>query len=252
MYNLIIRPLGYDHSLRLAVRDRGRPVGMVVLSRQAGEPEFTAHDLDLLVALEPHLAHAFASTPGRPPLVNSDAQEDEGLIITDRDGRMRYLSPHARTLLLYATNDEIAPGKFRPAGKLALPPPVAQLARTLADVFAGHSPRAPPVHCHENNWGQFVFRAHWLEGEGADQPLVGIRISRREPLPVRLLRCMERLPLSERQIEVSLHLASGHTYAAIAKHLGVSRPTVIYHAQEVFNKLGVVSRAELQAKLMAL
>ena len=63
---------------------------------------------------------------------------------------------------------------------------------------------------------------------------------------------MEHLPLSERQIAVSLHLASGLTYAAVAERLGISRSTVIFHAQEVFNKLGVASRAELQAKLMAL
>jgi DNA-binding CsgD family transcriptional regulator len=63
---------------------------------------------------------------------------------------------------------------------------------------------------------------------------------------------MQDLPLSGRQIEVSLHLASGRTYADIAERLGVSRPTAIYHAQEAFNKLGVSGRAELQAKLMAL
>jgi DNA-binding CsgD family transcriptional regulator len=63
---------------------------------------------------------------------------------------------------------------------------------------------------------------------------------------------MEKLPLSERQIEISLHLASGRTYSAIAERLGISRPTVIYHAQEVFNKFGVAGRAELQAKLMTL
>jgi hypothetical protein len=33
MYNLVIRPLGYHKSLRLAVRDGGRPVGVIVVSR---------------------------------------------------------------------------------------------------------------------------------------------------------------------------------------------------------------------------
>jgi DNA-binding CsgD family transcriptional regulator len=52
---------------------------------------------------------------------------------------------------------------------------------------------------------------------------------------------MQHLPLSERQVEVSLHLLSGRTYADIADRLGMGRPTAIYHAQEVFNKLGVSS-----------
>ncbi len=252
IYNLIFRPLGYDGGLRLAVRDRGRPLGGIAISRSAGEPEFAARDLDLLVALEPYFAHAFRQGEGHAPFIESDAEEDQGLIIADRDGRVRHLSPRARALLFYATHDEVAPGRLRPAEKLALPPPVARLARMLARTFEGKAPARPPVHHHANGWGQFVFRAYWLDGEGAEPPLVAIRISRREPLAVRLLRRMESLPLSERQIEVSLHLASGETYAAIAERLGLSRPTVIYHAQELFNKLGVASRAELAAKLMTL
>jgi DNA-binding CsgD family transcriptional regulator len=252
LYNLILRPMDYHDAIQLAVRDRGRPVGVVKISRGVGAPEFTARELDLLAALEPYLAHAFAGSPGAMPLIESDAEEDQGLIIADRNGRVRHLSPQARALLIYATCDEIAPGKARARGKLELPPPVAQLARTLAQVFDGQVPATPPVHHHKNGWGEFVFRAYWLEGQGAEPPLVGIRVSRREPLPVRLLRRMEHLPLSQRQIEVSLHLVSGETYAAIAERLGVTRPTVIYHAQEVFNKLAVASRAELQAKLMTL
>lgn len=252
LYNLILRPMDYHDAIQLAVRDRGRPVGVVKISRGVRTPEFTARELDLLAVLEPYLAHAFAGSSSAMPLVESDAEEDQGLIIADRDGRVRHLSPQARALLFYATSDEIAPGKIRASAKRELPAPVAQLARTLARVFEGPATATPPVHHHKNAWGEFVFRAYWLEGEGTEPPLIGIRVSRREPLQVRLLRRMEHLPLSERQIEVSLHLASGETYAAIAERLGVSRPTVIYHAQEIFNKLGVSSRGELQAKLMTL
>ena len=251
MYNLIFRPLGCDGGLRLAVRDRGRPVAGIAISRSEGEREFAKGDLDLLVSLEPYFSHAFETPPGPSPLAESEADEDQGLVIADRDGRIKYMSQQARVLLFYATNEDVAPGKLR-TGKQELPPPIAQLARSLTQVFESDAPAAPPVHCQQNSWGEFVFRAHWLKGQGARSPLVAIRINRREPLSIRLLRKMERLPLSERQMEVSLHLASGETYAAIAERLGISRSTVIYHAQEVFNKLGVASRAELQSKLMAL
>lgn len=252
IYNLIFRSFAYSHGLRVAVRDRGRPLVGVLVSRSPGDPEFTPRDLDLLVALEPYFAHAFERSLGRSPSVESDAEEDHGLVIADRDGRVRYLSPQARILLFYATHDEIGPGKLRLTEKPALPPAVARLARMLAETFEGKAPLAPPAHHHKNSWGEFVFRAYWLNGEGAAPPLVGIRINRLEPLPIKVLRHMERLPLSERQAEVSLHLASGLTYSAIAERLGVSRTTAIFHAQQVFNKLGVASRAELQAKLMAI
>jgi DNA-binding CsgD family transcriptional regulator len=249
MYNLILRPIDYCDGLQLAVRERGCPLGVVKVSRGAGAPEFAQRDLDLLIALEPYLAHAFVSSHEATCFVDSDADEDEGLIITDRDGRLRHLSAQARILLFYAAQSEAG---WATRGASELPTKVTRLARNLAQTFQGKTPSSPPVHVHENAWGQFVFRANWLDSVDATAPLVGIRVTRREPLPVRLLRRIEQLPLSERQVEVSLHLASGLTYAAIAERLGLSRSTVIFHVQEVFNKLGVASRAELQAKLMAL
>jgi DNA-binding CsgD family transcriptional regulator len=251
MYNRVFRPLGCDGGLRLALRHGGRPLGGIAVSRSEGEREFTKQDLNLLVSLEPYFSHAFDLPLGPAPLVESDADEDQGLIVADRDGRIRYLSRQARALLFYATNEDIAPGKIR-AGKQELPQRIARLARSLVEVFEGGAPTSPPTYRQQNNWGELVFRAYWLQGQGARSPLVAIRINRREPLPIRLLRRMELLPLSERQTEVSLHLASGKTYKQIAERLGVSNPTVIYHAQEVFNKLGVAGRAELQAKLMTL
>jgi DNA-binding CsgD family transcriptional regulator len=251
LYNLIRRPLGYASGIQLAVRDRGRPLGAVVMSRDGNAPEFSARDIDLLVALEPYLAQAFSRSATAMPLVESEAEEDHGLIITDCEGRIRHMSRQARVLLFYATHGQIAPGMPGTAHKLSLPPAIARLARTLAQVFEDKAV-PPPVRHHNNGWGEFAFRASWLDGEDSKPPLIGIRISRREPVAIRLLRRMERLPLSERQIEVALHLASGRTYAEMAERLGVSRPTVIYHAQELFNKLGVANRAELQARLMAL
>jgi DNA-binding CsgD family transcriptional regulator len=252
LHNLIRRPLGYYSGVQVLVRDRGRPLAAVVISRDAGGPDFAPRELDLLVALEPHLAHALARPPSAALLVESNAEGDQGLAITGRDGRLQYLSPQARVLLFYATHPKIVPGEHRHNEEPALPLPVARLARKLAQTYEGKAPPTPPVHFHENCWGRFVFHAYWLHGLGTEPPLVGIRISRQESLSARLLRRMEHLPLSERQIAVSLHVASGLTYEAIAERLGISRSTVIFHAQEVFNKLGVASRAELQAKLMAL
>ena len=251
-YNLILRPLGYCGGLRVAVRDGQRPLAMIAISRDIGTPEFNARDLDLLIALEPYFAHAFQGDAGGAPYVESDAEEDQGLIVADREGRLLYLSRSASVLLFYATHPEVRPGTLRLRERPVLPPPVARLARMLAQTFERQAPSLPPVHRHENAWGRFVFRAYWLKSQAASSPLVAIHVKRLEPLPVRVLRRMEHLPLSERQVEVSLHLSAGLTYAAIAERLGVSRTTAIFHAQQVFNKLGVSGRAELQAKLMAL
>jgi DNA-binding CsgD family transcriptional regulator len=252
IYNLIFRSLGYCDGIRLAVRDGARPLVGIIISRGPGEAEFTPKDLVCLTALERYFAHAFDGSSNDAPLVESDAEEDQGLAIADRDGNLLHLSPHARVLLFYATHNEIAPGRLRVTPTPELPSPVLRTIHRLFDIFEGRPVPSPPIHRHKNDWGEFVFRAFWLEGEGANSPLVGIRINRLEPLPLRLLRHLEHLPLSGRQAEVSLHLASGLTYDAIAERIGVSRNTVIFHAQQVFNKVGVSSRSELQAKLMTL
>ena len=62
LYNVILRPMDYHDAIQLAVRDGGRPLGVVKISRGVGAPEFTARDLDLLAALEPYLAHAFSGS----------------------------------------------------------------------------------------------------------------------------------------------------------------------------------------------
>ena len=155
-------------------------------------------------------------------------------------------------LLFHATRNEIAPGRLCIADKPELPAAVLRTVQRLFGILEGKPVDAPPVHRQKSRWASSSSGAYWLEGEGAARPLVGIRISRLEPLPLRLLRHLDRLPLSGRQAEVSLHLASGLTYDAIAERVGVSRNTAIFHAQQVFNKLGVSSRSELQAKLMAL
>jgi DNA-binding CsgD family transcriptional regulator len=250
LYNEILRPLGHASGIQVMVRESGRALGAVVISRGPAEPELSTRELELLATLEPYFAHAFAGVRSEGPLVDSDADEDQGFLIVDRKGRLRHLSPQARALLFYAFHDDVEQANAQAAPDL--PPRVARLACTLARVFEGEAASAPPVHVQDSRWGQFVFRAHWLDGVEAEPPLVCIRIARREPLALRLLRRVDRLPLSGRQIEVAVHLAAGLTYAAIAERMGVSTPTAVYHAQELFNKLGVGSRAQLQAWLMEL
>jgi DNA-binding CsgD family transcriptional regulator len=249
LYNEILRPLAHASGIQVMVREGGRALGAVVISRGAAEPELSARDLALLATLEPHFAHALAGGCCDGPLVDSDADEDQGFVVVDRAGRVRHLSPQARALLFYAFHDDVARAGAQTPD---LPPRVARLATMLARVFDGEPAPAPPVHVQHSRWGQFVFRAHWLDGLGAEPPLVCIRVTRREPLTLRLLRRMDRLPLSGRQIEVAVYLATGLTYGAMAERMGVSTATAVYHAQELFNKFGVASRAELQARLMAL
>ena len=53
-----------------------------------------------------------------------------------------------------------------------------------------------------------------------------------------------RQMLSDREIEVLLHVARGETSKEIAASLGIGERTVNWHLERVFLKLGAGSRAE--------
>ena len=56
-----------------------------------------------------------------------------------------------------------------------------------------------------------------------------------------------RQMLSDREIEVLLHVARGETSKEIAASLGIGERTVNWHLERVFVKLGAGSRAEAVA-----
>jgi DNA-binding NarL/FixJ family response regulator len=53
--------------------------------------------------------------------------------------------------------------------------------------------------------------------------------------------------LTEREVEVLKLVASGRTNRAIASKLGISEKTVARHLSNIFNKLGLSSRAAATA-----
>ena len=126
-----------------------------------------------------------------------------------------------------------------------------RLCRDLAKVFAGDPFATAPVQHHRNVWGGFTFRGHWLEGEDPASGLVAIAIGYEEPLPIRLMRSLERQPLSRRQAQVCLLMAIGSSYDGIARQLGISRHTAISHGRWIYDKLDVHNRAELINKLLS-
>jgi DNA-binding CsgD family transcriptional regulator len=244
--NLVVRPARYDDFIQLVVRDGDVPKGYVNMPRTYGDRAFSDEELRRLAAIEPFLAHGLVKSDIPMPSAQSDAEGDSGLIIATTSGRMLHISPQARVLLFYFNNPTLVPGKVV-AAPSSLPSAVRRMCSNLKDVFEGKAATSPPVFRHSNAQGTFVFRAYWLDGIGAAQSLVGVSVHRQVPLPLKLATHVNKLPLSERQRQTALLMLAGLTYAQIGSQLGVRERTVISHAQEVFNKLGVNGRSELHA-----
>lgn len=246
-YNQVFRPLGYDDFLWMTVREPGKANGgLICLFRRHGETPFSADEARRLAALEPFLGHALArKEPADVALVDSG---ETGLIVADGTGRPIYLSSEGRRLLFLVTHPQVGSGTEATAAA-RLPPALQRICRNLAAVIAGDAVAAAPVHCHRNVWGGFTFRAYRLETEAAAS-LVGITVTRAEPLPIRLMRATQSLPLTHRQGQVCVLLANGLSHRAIADRLGISPHTVIAHTRAIYSGLDVRSRSELLNRLL--
>jgi DNA-binding CsgD family transcriptional regulator len=246
-FNLILRQLGYDDLIRLAFWDGERAVGGIMLSRAPGEREFSITDRHRLASLEGFFAHALVDGGHRDvPLVDSG---HEGLIIADTDGRAVHASAEGRRLLFLASNPRVLPSP--PLETVVLPAALTEICQTLERIFAEKPAQAAPVFHHRNVWGGFRFGCHWLDGADQSIKLIGITIAHEEPLPVRLTRTASNLPLSAREAQICVLLASGGTHEAIAARLGISAHTSIAHGKAIYQKLKVHSRSELLGKLLS-
>jgi hypothetical protein len=87
---------------------------------------------------------------------------------------------------------------------------------------------APPVITLDTKWGRHILRAYWLNDDyQSAEALIGVRIQRQEPMILRFVQAMGRLPLSPQQREIALMIAQGKSNQEIAEGLGVSAP--FYH-----------------------
>jgi DNA-binding CsgD family transcriptional regulator len=246
-YNLICRPSGYNGNfLRLYFRDGARVLGGVTMWRSITAHDWTAEEKRRLAAVGSFFVHALtAPTADGEALVDGG---DIGLIITDTTGNPVYLSADGRRLLFLASSPRNVNGTFSRPG--TLPPSVAQLCRNLSKVFSDDVPNSAPTYHHSNIWGEFTFRAQWLDPNKPGSGLVGVTISRKVALPIRLMQGAKKLSLSARQAEVCVLIASGASIETIAERLGISRHTANEHGKWIYHKVDVHTRAELVSKLL--
>ena len=215
------------------------------LWRAPSATSWTPEDKRRLGALESFFLHALTvPTPGETDMVDGD---ENGLIIANSVGKPVYFSAEGRRLLFLAASPQTIAAR-----SAVLPAPVAQLCRNLSRIFSNDASAADaPIHYHVNVWGGFTFRAHWLHQEQPGSGLIGITISRKIPVPIRLLRSVQKLSLSRRQAEVCVWMANGASNQMVSERLGISRHTANEHARWIYNKLDVHNRAELVSKLLS-
>jgi DNA-binding NarL/FixJ family response regulator len=109
------------------------------------------------------------------------------------------------------------------------------IAATVRDLFAGHSPISASI-------ARFIVRRTQGQSQG---PLQGQTQGQSQgqtkasPLPT-----LNTAKLTPREIDILWGIAKGFSYADIADHLGLSRQTVPGHIKSIYRKLEVNNRGE--------
>jgi DNA-binding CsgD family transcriptional regulator len=244
-YTEVYHPMRARQSLDAVVRVEGKPVGMLVLHRDADIP-FTDGEQRRLESVLPYLRLLWQ----RPPhmemesFIQSDGA-DRGVIVTGAAGRVQYLSATAEQLLrMCALHVGFDPAQ----GAGRLPPPLRELCAQFAARTHAQSGRVPTL-TFTNPWGRFVFRVFALQAPGIHDPqgsdLLGIAIERQEPLQLAIVRGFQQSTLSPKQRDIALMLALGKTADQVATQLGITSTTYRDHVQKIYEKMGVTQRADL-------
>jgi DNA-binding CsgD family transcriptional regulator len=250
-YNEILKRLDAHHVLYGVVREGGEPLGQLSLYRPADAPAFSPRERADLASVMRYIAYGVAGGEGHAGPAGDMAfeeTEDEAMLVADGAGTIRHASQRGRRLLLLATTSEINASSLTSAVNDRAQATLRGLCGKLQAVARGED-ASPPMLALDSAWGRYVMRAYWLDDERGPGALIGVRIQRQEPMILRFVQAMGRLPLSSQQREIALMIAQGRSNQEIADGLGISGNTVAYHVKQLFLKLDVHDRAGAVAKI---
>lgn len=231
--NDILKPLGLEHELRAAFRVDEACWGVGSIFREPGR-DFSDREMEFLAAVTATLAaasriavraeHAGRRAPGGPVIV-----------IAGLHGELRAATAAAAAWL--ADVEDAAPGRF-----------TMTLYSVVAHAHASASGTARArMRDARNNW--VVLQASRLiTGDDPEQMVVTVEPATTLDLATLLLAAYG---VTAREQEVCLEVLSGSPTLEIARHLFISPHTVHDHLKSLFGKVGVGSRGELVAKLVA-
>ncbi len=231
--NDLLKPQGLEHELRAAFRIDDACWGVGSIFRDAGH-DFTDREVEFLDAVTATLAAA-TRIAVRLAQHRGPAAVGPVIILAGLHGELRAATSAAAAWL--AEVEEAAPGRFT----MTLYSVVAQ-----AHAAASGTARAR-MRDAGNNW-VLLQASRLIMGDDPEQMVVTVEPATTHDLATLLLTAYG---VTAREREVCLEVLSGNSTAEIGRQLFISPHTVHDHLKSLFGKVGVGSRGELVAKLVA-
>jgi DNA-binding CsgD family transcriptional regulator len=234
----IMGPHGFGDELRAALVDDHATWGALSILRGADREPFSAADTALMEAVTAHLAEGLrravllgGAAPGLP-----DGEDAAGVVVLAPDGSTTF-------------TDEVAASWIDELGGNGSVPPVVTAVATQARIVM-----AAPVH--DGRIARARVRAasgRWLVVRGSvlgDKPGAQVAVMIEPARPHELAPLVaDAYGLTEREREVTRLVARGLQTNAIAARMHLSSWTVQDHLKAIFEKVGVVTRGELVARV---
>jgi DNA-binding CsgD family transcriptional regulator len=226
------------------------PIGQISFYRGERDAAFSRADQAMLRGLLRYLSAGLQ--PKRPSVqpVEQAQVVEEWLGIITPDGTTVSASADWSRLVRLLAMKTVAPRRAHEEERL-----VAEFLRNVCSRFGrpdGTTTDLVDLE-YESPWGRFRVRAYPLPNPGvgrADQ--IGLLIGRFEPRALALARGAGASKLSPKQREVALLLAQGKSNQEIARSFALTFNTASYHVKQVFARLQVHSREEVEDVLLRL
>jgi DNA-binding CsgD family transcriptional regulator len=252
-YHEILVPLGYRHSIYVALKTAMRPIGVLALHRNDIDEQFSLIERRYLNEIGKRVSFALRIRSLHVDMISGESEAE--VVVFDDIDRLLHYTPQGRRLLFLAFNPEVKKGALKQRDlSLQLPDQFHNFVKNFRERSGVKSlDISSDKWIIRNIWGTFVFKPNWLLMPGKEfvDRRVFMTIQRQEPLLYRVMQKCDALDLTERQTEVVIWLFRGASHEVMAKSMNVSAHTVSDHVKRVYEKFGVNSRSELYLKLLS-
>ena len=242
-YREVMSPLGLGDELRAALVTGDACWGVLCLHREDAADGFGDREVDLIRRIAPHVAEGLrrAVTLGPVPVAAAGAV-GPGMIVLDQD--LAVMSLNAEAAQWLAEIDEAD----WPSGS-ELPMAVYAAAARLSGIENGAPPPLSATVRLRSRSGRWL-SLHASRLGGPPAPQVGVVIAPAPAAQVSSL-LLSAYGLTRAQSRVVALVIKGRSTRQIVDELHISAHTVQEHLTAAFDKLGVRSRRELVATMLA-
>ncbi len=233
VYTNLYAQLGVADELRAAFVVGTRCWGVVSLLRATDDGPFTDDECRNVEALVPLIAKSLRAGV---VALDTEAKGPAAMLVIDHEDRVQDLTLEAGALL-----DELRTAGIDEHGL----PAIVRNVVTRARASRSSSHIATRLHGTSGSWRRVT--AIPMEGERGSVAVM-IEPARAADLTPILL---ESYGLTEREIDIVIHLARGLATKDIAAEMSISPHTVRDHVKAIFTKTGFSTRGELVARVFS-